>query len=126
MSLGRLQWDRRRLTSLSPRIFGTATVPAVDAARSENPDAMFDGMFPSYHLIFKAEPSKHLGSFAGHRFADGKARERFLFEADRLGTFPDEEHGRRRAARSASDNKYVSFHQLYARIKTPTRAHHFS
>lgn len=126
MSLGRLQWDRRRLTSLSPRIFGTATVPAVDAARSENPDAMFDGMFPSYHLIFKAEPSKHLGSFAGHRFADVKARERFLFEDDRLDTFPDEEHGRRRAARSASDNKYVSFHQLYARIKRASRSHHFS
>ena len=87
---------------------------------------MFDGMFPSYHLIFKAEPSKHLGSFAGHRFADVKARERFLFEDDRLDTFPDEEHGRRRAARSASDNKYVSFHQLYARIKRASRSHHFS
>jgi hypothetical protein len=51
----------------------------------------------------KAESPEHPSKLAGQRLANMIARERFLFEDDRLDSLPDEEHRRRRTTRSAAD-----------------------
>src|SRR4029077_1544771 len=84
--------------------------PRVHPVRAVNLNAMFHRITSGPHFVLEAEAPQHLASLSGHRFANMKTREFFLFEDDWLDTFAEQEHGRHGAARATTDDEDVRFH----------------
>src|SRR2546430_1610019 len=93
-------------------------VPGGGRVGSIDLHAMFDRVPHFVHFVFEPEPPQDLAGFAGERLTNVKARKLFLLENDRLDSFANEEHRRRRATRAATNNEYVCFHKIKAEISS--------
>jgi hypothetical protein len=94
------------------RACGDGNKPGVHAVGSVDFHAMFHRIVGAQHVLLQAESPEQQASFAGHRFADVEAGKRFLFEHDRLDSFPDQEHCCRRPPGSAANYEHIGFHVL--------------